>query len=265
MRNSIPKYFSQVYFDEKFGTIKFLELWEQLEFDKKLKDYESTFLSRLEKSTDSKVLFELEINRLRCDANKYYYRGGIDYKILGYLIAVDGNNPKISDLLANRAGYLFNEYHDYFEDDEVLKINKEEIIKDLESELGKLPYVCEGYLRAKQVEFLRGKEREINIPNFENRTESLPEYQFKTIAQKIAWLHELGILELILQKANDNYYIAANIIHSYTDLKTDTIRKGLEAIYKPNEKNRKNNPLNNPDNRLFIDEMKRKFKLDKEK
>ncbi|MEO6707600.1 MAG: hypothetical protein ABIN04_17305, partial [Ginsengibacter sp.] len=97
--------------------------------------------------------------------------------------------------------------------------------------------------------------------------DSLPEYKYKSIAQKIAWLHELGILQTVLEKCNYNYYKAANIIQSFTDLniKHDTIRKQLEAIFKPNDGNKKNNPLNNPDNLLFISEMKGKFKLDKEK
>lgn len=92
--------------------------------------------------------------------------------------------------------------------------------------------------------------------------EPIPANEFKRETQKITWLYELGILQTVLQKCNNNYYRTANIIQSFTDLKTDTIRKGLEAIFKPNDGNKKNNPLNNPNNLLFLSEMRRKYKLD---
>lgn len=248
------------FYTEKFGSKSFLELWNELGYGKKLRIYEDSFLHRLEQSTDEKILFNLEIERVECTIEFLKTWKHLP-KQIGYLIGGNGQNPKVSDLLLGRAGYHFIAYHD----EKTYCIIEKEIIEQSKIVITKLPDVCEGYLRAKQVEFLRGKEREINTPNFENRTESLPEYQFKTNTQKIAWLHELGILQPILKRANDNYYIAANIIHSFTDLKPDTIRKALEAMYKPNEKNKKNNPLNNSDNLLFIAQMKRKFKLDKEK
>lgn len=128
-----------------------------------------------------------------------------------------------------------------------------------------LEQAAKGCAEGLYVQFLKEKKIEINTPKLEDINEPLPEYEYKWITQKIAWLHELGILKTVLEKSNYNYYIAANIIHSFTDLKPETIRKGLEAIFKPNAGNEKNNPLNNPDNILFVSEMSKKFKLDKEK
>ena len=127
-----------------------------------------------------------------------------------------------------------------------------------------LEQAAKGCAEGLYVQFLKEKKIEINNQKLENINQPLAEYQFKSIAQKIAWFHELGILKTILEKSNCNYYTAANIIHSFTDLKPDTIRKGLEAIFKPNPGNEKNNPLNNPETILFILEIERKFKLDKE-
>jgi|GEM_PF-5565006 len=90
--------------------------------------------------------------------------------------------------------------------------------------------------------------------------------EFKTKTQKLAWLHELGILKAVLDRCREqetyNWSKAARIIQSFTEIKDHTIRKALMAIYQP-ETNQKNNPLNNPDNKLFVSEMKNKFGLNK--
>lgn len=128
-----------------------------------------------------------------------------------------------------------------------------------------LEQTAKGYAEGLYVQFLKERKMETNNSKPENKNEPISEYEFKSIAQKIIWLHELGILKMVLEKSNHNYYKAANIIQSFTDLKVDTVRKGLEAIFKPNAGNEKNNPLNNPENNLFVSEMVKKFKLDKEK
>ncbi len=99
--------------------------------------------------------------------------------------------------------------------------------------------------------------------------DQIPEAEYKTQAQKLAWLYKLGVLQTILNQCKEgetyNYTRAANIIHSFTEINIDTIRQGMRAIYQPNENNNKNNPLNNPDNKLFVANMTEKFKLNKEK
>ncbi len=104
-------------------------------------------------------------------------------------------------------------------------------------------------------------------PSLPENEEILPDYEYKTAAQKIAWLYELGILDHLLDRCKVgetfNWRRTANIINSITGINTDTIRKSLQAIYLPNETNQKNNPLQNPDNKLFIQEMSAKFNLTK--
>lgn len=103
----------------------------------------------------------------------------------------------------------------------------------------------------------------------EDENSNLPEFEINKPVEKIAWLHELGVLQIILNQCkieeSYNWRKAAHIIFSFTDINPETIRKSLTAIFNENENNKKNNPLNNPKNLLFIAEMRRNFKLDKEK
>lgn len=110
----------------------------------------------------------------------------------------------------------------------------------------------------------------INILEMQNKIhEILPDFKYKTEAQKISWLYELGILECILKICKNgetyNWRNAGNIIHSFTGINAETARKMLQAIYQENEGNKKNNPLNNPENKLFVTEMSSKFKLNKDR
>jgi hypothetical protein len=99
-----------------------------------------------------------------------------------------------------------------------------------------------------------------------NIDEPLPEYKFDTEAQKIAWLYEIGIIETVIQLCKvgeiNNYSKTAKVIHSFTGIHLDTIRKCIDAIYKPNS-DQKNNPLINPENKLFVRDMLGKFKISK--
>jgi hypothetical protein len=98
-----------------------------------------------------------------------------------------------------------------------------------------------------------------------NNIEPLQEIDFEGPTQKIAWLYELGILELVMNKCKNgdtyNPYKSAKIINSFTGINIDTIRKCLEAIFKPNDNNKGNNPFTNDQNRSFVDLMKAKHKL----
>lgn len=102
-----------------------------------------------------------------------------------------------------------------------------------------------------------------------------PEYEFDTDAQRIAWLHELGITRLILNRTRDkggayNYTKAALILESITNIYNQNIRKSLAAMYNKydedstiyNEKtDDRNNPLRTKKNKEFISKMKEKFGL----
>ena len=112
------------------------------------------------------------------------------------------------------------------------------------------------------------------IPNTEPipETEPMPDFQYKTDAQKITWLHELGILKTVLEKSKENNGIqttynwskAANILNSIcTEIKPDTFRSALMAIENPNESNEPKNPITKPKNKIFVSEMLGKFKINK--
>ena len=98
--------------------------------------------------------------------------------------------------------------------------------------------------------------------------ENIPEYEFEKISQKIAWLHELGVLQIIMDRSKDgeiyNVSRASKIIETFTDMKTTTIKSCLQAIYQLNKKNQRNNPLTPLANKLFIADMVAMFKLGKE-
>lgn len=93
-----------------------------------------------------------------------------------------------------------------------------------------------------------------------------PKIDYESAAQKIAWLHELGVIDVILNrtKRNDtnNWSAAAKVIKSFTDLELDVVRQCITAIYQPNNTNKKNNPLNTAKNKLFIENMKTMFNID---
>ncbi len=96
---------------------------------------------------------------------------------------------------------------------------------------------------------------------------TISEYENKTKTQKIAWLHEIGVLETVMNKCKNGETInsrrAAHVIHSFTGIDAETLRKCLGAIYQPGT-DQKNNPLVNPENKLFVADMAKRFKLNKE-
>ena len=109
-------------------------------------------------------------------------------------------------------------------------------------------------------DFLKGLERSSN-PEGE-----IPDVEFKSETQKIAWLYELGVLDLIVNKfkVDETYNMsrAAKVVNSFSKIHSETIRKALEAIYKPNEHNKKNNPLNNPETNIALSALKLKFDIE---
>lgn len=125
--------------------------------------------------------------------------------------------------------------------------------------------MSKGYAHAKFYYYVRDK-----YINKEKKTdETMPEFEYNSEAQKIAWLYKLDVLSTILEKCKNgdgsyNWNRSAKVINSFTGINIDTIRKSLMAIYNPGTDNDKNNPLNNPENLLFISEMASKFKLSKD-
>lgn len=105
------------------------------------------------------------------------------------------------------------------------------------------------------------------LPVLETETAALKQannftsIKFENNTQILGWLHKLGVLELVLEKANGNYTKAGRIVESFTAINDSTVRKAMEALYKPTESNRKNSPLTNAENSMFIESLCNKYKI----
>jgi hypothetical protein len=102
----------------------------------------------------------------------------------------------------------------------------------------------------------------------DKQDEQLPEYEFKSSVQKVAWLYDLGILQQVLELCKEgnshNFTKAGNIIESFTGiLAKNIIIPALRAIFLQEDPTNRNHPLKNPENVLFLQQMRLKFKLDK--
>ena len=147
-------------------------------------------------------------------------------------------------------------YADYLEN-EALVIKFDKLAKEL--------YI-DGSSDALYYHWLKREYKE-----FENR-ESQPKEDktgvvYKNQIQRIAVLNELGVLEFILNKYKTdnafNYSKAAKIIESFTGINAEHTRTSLEAIFKFKDVNDSGHPLKNEENRKFIEQTKKKLKIDK--
>jgi len=90
--------------------------------------------------------------------------------------------------------------------------------------------------------------------------------RFKSETQKIAWLHKLGITELILSQTmkngSNNYTKAAAVIHSFTGIESETIRKCLMGIYVGGVY-KKNDPFASDSNRMHVENFIAQFGISK--
>jgi len=138
----------------------------------------------------------------------------------------------------------------------------------------KLIEIGEGFVYAyklpeleKELTLLQHEKVQNTSPNTTDEFNQLPEYEYKTEIQKVAWLHETGVIETIVNNSKNEGTInctrAAKIIHSFTNINFEILKKCLESIYTPNAGNKKNHPFNNPENKLFVMDMAAKFKLNK--
>jgi hypothetical protein len=152
----------------------------------------------------------------------------------------------IDQIHNNHLNFIFN---GYFDESHVVNLNLKKYFKKWYNEFGVINTKIK------------------NQGDDKSETEPMPEYEYESIAQKITWLHELGVIDTILNlcKHEKTYNIrrAANVIQTFTEINADTLRKCLSAIYQP-ASDQKNNPLNNPANKLFVANMTKKFKLNKE-
>ena len=118
-----------------------------------------------------------------------------------------------------------------------------------------IQYLVTGIALASFLPILTTKAEEItNVNNFESII-------FENPTQILGWLYKLGILDLIVNKTDKNYSKAGRIVESFTKISWEMSRKTIQAIYSPREDNKKNHPLNNPDNVIFIEALITKYKL----
>jgi hypothetical protein len=186
---------------EKYLPLTFIEYWKETQFDKFLEEYEINFNKRLEASTDKGKLFEIEIKSLEIkDLNSNTLTDDItkDGEYLGYLIAINGDNPNIYQLVYHLTKYEFGinvhtveESNDFFDDE-----YWNSAVNSYQQIFRKLHWVCNGYLNAKKLELVKGlkfKPQEVlnnELSHAKGDNEKLSN------KQQVLLIHKLGILEL---------------------------------------------------------------------
>lgn len=88
--------------------------------------------------------------------------------------------------------------------------------------------------------------------------------KYRNCIKMVAWCHDFGLTDFLLKLSNSNFTRAAKLLESITGTKNESIRKVMEAIYKPNESNTKNSPFKQ-ENQDYIAEMRKNFSWLKEK
>lgn len=116
-----------------------------------------------------------------------------------------------------------------------------------------------GYTKSFYIEFLK------NVQKLGINTVRINIEAAKKENQKLAWLYELGVLELIKNRFtknnSTNYRKAGEVIASFTDINSETVRKALDALYNSNPNN-KNNPTNSKSSKEFVLKRLKEFKLE---
>lgn len=114
------------------------------------------------------------------------------------------------------------------------------------------------------IEFEQGDLPSIQIETSNN--EFYEQVSFKNNTQKIAWLKELGVLDNIMTLCKDgstyNCRKAANVIASFTEIDAEILRKCLSSIFQVGA-DKKNDPMQNPKNKLFVTQLAETFRLNK--
>jgi hypothetical protein len=99
----------------------------------------------------------------------------------------------------------------------------------------------------------------------EEDDDSSKDQLIETSIKKMAWLHELGILNLIDEitknEGKSNPSKASKLISSFTDINLSAIKTTFQAIITPNKNNTKNHPSTNEENSIYIANKKLKYKL----
>ena len=181
-------------------ALDFVSLWNRLGFDRKLEGYIAQFHVRLGATTDREKLFQLEIRSLdKQDIDNESLSGDLkkDGERLGHLLAINGDNPNIGDLIHYMTLYPFDiplvtavKTSDYFQEDYWKRLRN--YYHDV---LYKLQWACHGYLAAQKLHFLR------SIQHHSSVTDDAPSGSSGTpgtltLKQDVLLLHRIGFFEL---------------------------------------------------------------------
>ena len=183
---------------EEFLPYKFVDFWKERLFDKLLEEYITIFEQRLEDSTDYQILVNIEIKSLAIDNLDNCSLSGdteLDGKKLGYLIAINGDNPILMNLVHNVTKYEFQSdfIHPLQKNSDVFEQEYwNRLFTEYQKIFRKLHWVCVGFLNAKKVAYL--KEVQSNLQN--KIVGSLEKREKLTNKQQVLILHKLGILDL---------------------------------------------------------------------
>ena len=228
-------------------------------------EFESDFYSRLENTTDKDKFIKAELKK-----HDFTYNAAIEYndKIIdiqnGFKMAIEGRNPSMTSLFA-LPHWGLGSNPDY----EILKYypNKAyQMYKDdyerIEYQLNEVSRNVLGYAHAVFIKRVKDYLHQQKTSKSTNKNEIEFDIKFDSHAQTIAWLKELGVIDLILEKycktnGADNHRLAAKILNSFTGIHVDTLRKCIAEIGKGTN----NDPLKNVTTRTHIEHLKAKLDI----
>lgn len=163
-------------------------------YNENFENYKREFADRYLKSTDKELLIKLEIERteLKISGTKRK-EAKVDFTEIGYLIAVNGENPIIYNLIYNLTRYHVWDYYD-LSNHLPNNISTAEYHEECRSQL---PNICSGYIRAKKIQFLKEFSKAFEPINQKENTNKIKWLgQVSTFAYLIKELQYKGFLEL---------------------------------------------------------------------
>lgn len=210
--------FLEKYFIELFDTsIQDMFFWEYCPFSVYENHYNNRLQEFKEKIPNSSELdfIELELNTINGSFFLRDEQGGI----------IDNNSPLIHEI----------ELHLYYS----LTFD----VEILNSDLAKRIFIAQ----KRKIEFLKHKQQDISLPkNNETTTEDefLEDLSNSTKAMQIVYLYELGILDFLQDKMNNDMIFSVNklatVISSFTGIAPITVQPYLNPIYSKDAKQDKN-------------------------
>lgn len=212
------------------------------------------FQKRVEYSADKSSFLqsEIEANTINLNDPRFSFDPIDDLEkmeILGYSDAVNGINKLFVEIISNVK-----------KQDKGFDTKTSYGVKNLQLNYS---YYLTGYIKAFYVSYLESIELQKENKNLD---ENLAISTNSNIVQKMAWLNELGILNLIAERCKNenviNYTKAGKLIASFTDIEADTARKCMDALFNPYTTNPNNNPTKNPENRLYVSDLLKKYRLE---